>query len=80
MLFCGLLIFLKITFLRIPTVWTLIRPDDWLGLIWVQTVFQGYQQTTLLDKELNALMALIRIASPASGLGEDLYQLFPCIL
>ena len=34
------------------TVWTLIRPDNSSGLIWVQTVGQGYQQTTLLDKEL----------------------------
>ena len=37
------------------TVWTLIRPDDSSGLIWVQTVCQGYQQTTLVDKELNLL-------------------------
>ena len=29
------------------TVWTLIRPDDLSGLILVQTVCQGYQQTTL---------------------------------
>ena len=34
------------------TVWTLIRPDISLGLIWVQTVCQGYQQTTQVDKEL----------------------------
>ena len=33
------------------TVWTLIRPDDSSGLIWVQPVCQGYQQTTLVDKE-----------------------------
>ena len=33
-------------------VWTLIRPDSSSGLIWVQTVCQGYQQTTLVDKEL----------------------------
>ena len=30
-----------------------IRPDNSSGLIWVQTVCQGYQQTTLVDKELN---------------------------
>ena len=35
------------------TVWTLIRPDNSSGLIWVQTVCQDYQQTTLLDKKLN---------------------------
>ena len=34
------------------TVWTLIRPDDSSGLIWVQTVCQDYQQTSLVDKEL----------------------------
>ena len=37
------------------TVWTLIRPDDSSGLIWVQTVCQGYQQTTLVDKELKSM-------------------------
>ena len=34
------------------TVWTLIRPDVLSDLIWVQIVCQGYQQTTLVDKEL----------------------------
>ena len=38
------------------TVWTLIRPDDLSGLIWVLTVYQGYQQTTLVDK-VNAIRA-----------------------
>ena len=61
MLFCRLLIFFKINFLRknlagIPsechTVRTLIRPDESSGMIWVQTVCQGYHQTTLVDKEL----------------------------
>ena len=37
------------------TLLTLIRPDDSLGLIWVQTVCQGYQQMTLVDKELMEL-------------------------
>ena len=53
--------FFKINFLKkilsgisseCHTVWTLITPDDSSGLIWVQTVCQGYQQTTLVDKEL----------------------------
>ena len=30
----------------------MIRPDDPLDLVWVQTVRQGYQQTTLIDKGL----------------------------
>ena len=34
------------------TVWIQIRPDILSGLIWVQTVFKGYQQTTLVSKEL----------------------------
>ena len=34
------------------TVLTLIRPDNSSGLIWVKTVCQGYQQMTLVDKEL----------------------------
>ena len=40
------------------TVWIQIRPDILSGLIWVQTVCKGYQQSTLeksplADKELN---------------------------
>ena len=35
------------------TAWIQIRPDIVLGLIWVQTVWKGYQQTTLEGKELN---------------------------
>ena len=34
------------------TVQIMIRPDDALDLVWVQTVCQGYQQTALVDKEL----------------------------
>ena len=68
MIFCRLLIFFKIKLFEkilsgIPsecqTVWTLIRPDDSSGLIWVQTVCQGYQQPTLVDKEL-----MLSIAKP----------------
>ena len=40
------------------TVLTLIRPDDSLDLIWVQTVCQGYQQTTLVDKKLKYVSCL----------------------
>ena len=41
--------------LECQTVWTLIRPVDSSGLIWVQIVCQGFQQTTLLGKELKLL-------------------------
>ena len=34
------------------TVWIQIRADKLSGLILVQTVCKGYQQTTLVDKEL----------------------------
>ena len=43
---------------RIPsecqTDWIQIRPDVMSGVIWVQTVFKSYQQTTLGDKELTS--------------------------
>ena len=32
-------------------VWTQIRSDVLLGLIWVQTICKSYEQTTLGDKE-----------------------------
>ena len=53
--FC-LLIFFKIIFFKqffqkyhpkYQTVWTQIRPNKMSGLIWVQTVCKGHQQTTL---------------------------------
>ena len=34
------------------TVWIQIRPNTLSGRIWVQTVCKGYQQTTLVGKEL----------------------------
>ena len=33
------------------TVWIQIRPDVLSGLVWIQTVCNGYQQTTLVGKE-----------------------------
>ena len=57
MLFCCLLIFFKINFLKkffqeYHQSVKLFGPcSDSLGLIWVQTVCQGYQQMTLVDKE-----------------------------
>ena len=59
--FCRLLIFFENKFFRkiisgIPfecqTDWIQIRPNILLGLIWVQSVCKGYQQTTLGGKEL----------------------------
>ena len=34
------------------TVWIQIRPDKMSGLIWIETVCKGNQQTTLTGKEL----------------------------
>ena len=52
MLFCRLLIFLEKMIHKyhqsVKQVWFQIRPGVILGLIWVQTVCKGYQQTTLL--------------------------------
>ena len=53
-------LFFKINFvLKLPsgtlsecqTVWIQIRADIFSGLIWVQTVCKGYQQTTLVGKD-----------------------------
>ena len=64
MLFCLLLIFFKINFFekffqqyhQCQTDWIPIRPDILSGLIWGQTVCKGYQQTTLVGKELRMLL------------------------
>ena len=51
--------FLKKKLSEIPsesqTVWNHIRPNVLSGLIWVQTVCKGYQQKTLVSKELSYL-------------------------
>ena len=60
MLFCRLLIFKTIFFSNnisgitseCQTVWIQIRPDRMSGLIQVQTVCKGYQQTTQVGKAL----------------------------
>ena len=58
--FCRLQIFFKIIYFEkffqeyhhSQTVWIQIRPNILSGLMWVQTVCKGYQQTTLGGKEL----------------------------
>ena len=58
MLFCRLLIFFKIIFFpknsfKITmkvSVWIKIRSDIMSGLIWVQAVCKGYQQTTKVGR------------------------------
>ena len=61
MLFCRLLFFQIQLFRKIlsgipsecQTVWIQIRPNLLLGLIWVQTVCESYQQTTPVGEELS---------------------------
>ena len=42
------------------TVWMQIRPHILSGLIWVQTVCKGYQQTTLVGKELSTIIRQVK--------------------
>ena len=37
------------------TDWIQFRPKVLSGLIWVQSVSKGYEQTTIVDKELKGL-------------------------
>ena len=41
------------------TDWIQIRPDLLSGLIWVQSVFQGYQQMTLVGHDLKEAFLLV---------------------
>ena len=60
MLFLSSADFFKINFfqnffektIRVETVWIQVRHDILSGLIWIQTAYKGYQQTTLIGKEL----------------------------
>ena len=62
-LFCRLLFFSKINYFekffqkyhQCHKVWTQIRPNILLGLIWVQIVCKGYQQMTLVGKGLSLI-------------------------
>ena len=65
-LFCRLLIFFKINFLKKNSLRNTIKMSNSLdldqaqrlsGLIWIQTVCKGYQQTTLVDKDLCLLLS-----------------------
>ena len=60
MLFVACYFFLKKNLSGIQsecqTVWIHIWPDLLSGFIWVQTICQGYQQTTLVGNELHRPM------------------------
>ena len=67
MFLCPLRIFSKsFFFLKIlsgiptdcQTDWIQFRPNILSGLIWLQTVCKGYEQTTIVSKELNKLQGL----------------------
>ena len=58
--------FLKRIFQKYHQIVKQFRPDrPSSGLIWVQTVCRGYQQTTLVDKEFNDICTKITIERPA---------------
>ena len=61
--------FFKINFSKIPsecqTVWFQISPNILSGLIWVQTVCKGYQQTILVGKELTQIFLIFFWISPS---------------
>ena len=56
------------------TVWIQIRPDILAGLIWVQTACKGYQQMTLVGKELYNMGCNVR--KPVFGV-SDIARLKP---
>ena len=88
MLFCRLLNFFQIHLFRkilsgIPsecqTDWIKIRRDILLGLIWVQSVCKGYeqsQQTTLVDKEFkNKLLKMQVIVLSLLSQSHEMYRI-----
>ena len=48
--------FKKLVYGYHQTVWIQIRPDIMSGLIWVQTVCNGYRQMILVGKEFSVSM------------------------
>ena len=73
MLFCRLLMFFKINFLKKffqEYHQNVKQSNESLGLILVQTVCQSYQQTTLVDKKLTKYKYSIVERSVRSSLAE----------
>ena len=58
------------------TIWIQIRPDVLSGLIWVQTVCKGYQQTTkvatIAGKELRRFQQSFSRSATVYGCGREL--------
>ena len=78
---CFFVVFLNQLFRKIlsgipsecQTDWIQIRPDILSGLIWVHSVCNGYDQTTVVDKELKGcwwmhLKDYLEFLGPISGL------------
>ena len=59
--YCHLLFCFKINFFQKLKVWIKIRPDVLLGMSRVRTVGKGYQQTTLVGKDLKATFRLSQL-------------------
>ena len=49
------------------TFWIQIRPSVLSDLIWVQTVLKGYEQTTLVGKELRESWSILDIQKNELG-------------
>ena len=49
------------------TFWIQIRPKVLSDLIWVQTVCKGYEQTTLVGKELTESLSILAIQKNELG-------------
>ena len=61
--------------IRVSNVWIQVRPDILLGLIWVQTVCKGYQQTTVVsDKEGAQWLSGRVLGSRPRGPGFESHQ------
>ena len=89
MLFCCPLVYFKINILKKNPLGNNIsvsnildpdlRPDILSGLIWVQTVCKGYEQTTLVGKELKVKKHRSRSAKKFSLKSQILSQI-PSVL
>ena len=50
------------------------------GLIWVQTVCQGYQQTTLVDKELTVAIKHMKVTSCVLKVFQTIKMIVLCVI
>ena len=79
--YCAIFYSLDAGFFSIPsgcqTVWIQIRPNILSGLIWVQTVCNGYQQTTKFTPSLLRVNTKQLLAKILAKVNIIWLQLFP---